>query len=58
MVVGVSAGEAVNKMILKGADVAFGGVAAVDARRKQLEVDLSGVPVVFQESGGLAVKAL
>jgi hypothetical protein len=45
-------------VILEGADGAFGGIAAVDARRGELEVNFFFSEELFQGVGALIVESL
>ena len=56
--VGVSAAEACNEVIFEGANGAFSRVAAMDAGRGQLEVDICFVEEVFEGLGAFIVEAL
>jgi phosphatidylserine decarboxylase len=51
----VNAAEANHKMIFKGADGSFVGIAAMDAGRAELEVDFFKAEEMFQGFGGALV---
>ena len=56
--VGVGGAKPGDEVVLKGADGAFGGVAAVDPGRSKLEVDALLGHVGLKDGGGFVVKFL
>jgi hypothetical protein len=56
--VGIDATEPSNKVILPGSDGPFSGVASVNGRGDQLEVDIDVRHELFQDFGALVVEAL
>ena len=54
--VGVEQAETCDEVIFPGTNGTFSGVAAMDARRGQLEVDAGGDQVAFQGVAGFVVK--
>jgi hypothetical protein len=54
----VDTAEAGDEVVLEGADGTLGGVAAVDARRGKLEVDVLGTEELLEGLGAFVVKAL
>ena len=55
---GVGAAERGNKVVLEGSDGALCGVAAMDVRGAELEVDVFGIEEVDQRARGLVVQLL
>lgn len=54
----INAAKASDKMILKSADAAFGGIAAVHARRDELEIHILFVHELFEDFGTFVVQTL
>ena len=47
--IGVASGKAGNEMILERADRAFGCIASMNMRRRELEINLLIGQIVFEE---------